>query len=128
MSYLPNLMSRMFTHIRTSRENKELVTELTRKYGLGSENHIARIALSYSLSKGKKISLDGIQNSAGKEYSQSVLFGEHGDVYIGMICTLYGLYINDKDVPKYIKAHLDDGLLKIKNNDTPDIIKYFLEF
>ncbi|MFA7136359.1 MAG: DndE family protein, partial [Bacteroidales bacterium] len=41
----------MFTHIKTSKENRILVAELTRKLNLGTENIVARIAFTYSLSK-----------------------------------------------------------------------------
>lgn len=100
----------MFTQIRTSKENKEIVTQLTRTLGLGAENVIARIALTYSLSKDKKLELKNISNSSGKEYSKSVLFGEYYDYYQGLICIHYDLYKTDKDLSKYIKMHIDDGL------------------
>jgi DNA sulfur modification protein DndE len=100
----------MFTQIKTSKENKEVVTLLTRKLGLGTENIIARIAYSYSLSKGTKLDLNTIENSNGKEYTKSVLFGEFSDIYIAMVCTHYNLYKTDKDIAKYIKMHVDEGL------------------
>lgn len=53
----------MFTQIKTSKENKEVVSLLTRKLGLGTENIIARIAYAYSLSKGTKLDLNHIENS-----------------------------------------------------------------
>jgi len=101
----------MFTQIRTSKENKEIVTQLSRTLGLGTENVIARIALTYSLSKDRKLDLNDIKNSTGKEYSKSVLFGEYYDYYLGLICIHYNLYKTDKDIPKYIKMHIDDGLI-----------------
>ena len=101
----------MFTQIRTSKENKEIVTQLSRALGLGTENVIARIALTYSLSKDRKLNLNDINNSTGKEYSKSVLFGEYYDYYLGLICVHYNLYKTDKDIPKYIKMHIDDGLI-----------------
>ena len=64
----------MFSHIKTSKENKEVVTLLTNKLNLGAENAIARIALTYSLSLGEKLNIKDIQNSSGKEYSSKVLF------------------------------------------------------
>jgi DNA sulfur modification protein DndE len=100
----------MFTQIKTSKENKEVVTKLTRLLGLGAENVIARIAFSYSLSKDRKLDLNTIQNSSGKEYSKNVLFGEYFDYYLGLICVHYGLYKTDKDISKYVKLHIDDGL------------------
>ena len=100
----------MFTQIKTSKENKEIVSRLTRKLGLGTENIIARIAYSYSLSKGNQLNLNNIENSMGKEYSKSVLFGDYADIYIAMVCTHYNLYKTDKDIAKYIKMHVDEGL------------------
>ena len=100
----------MFTQIRTSKENKEIVTQLTRVLGLGAENVIARIALTYSLSKDKILELNDISNSSGKTYSKSVLFGEYYNYYLGLVCVHYNLYKTDKDLPKYIKMHIDDGL------------------
>ena len=100
----------MFTQIKTSKENKEVVSLLTRKLGLGTENIIARIAYTYSLSKGTKLDLNNIENSMGKEYNKSVLFGEYADIYVAMVCTHYNLYKTDKDIAKYIKMHVDEGL------------------
>lgn len=103
----------MFTQIKTSKANKELVTLLTRKLSLGKENTIAKIAFSYSLSKNRNMDLTQIQDAGGKEYSKAVLFGDNSEIYIGLICTHYGLYKSDEDIPKYIKMHIDDGLTLI---------------
>ena len=100
----------MFTHIRTSKENKEIVSQLSRKLNLGTENIIARIALMYSLSKDKKLDIKDLQNSTGKEYSKAVLFGNYLDYYVGLVAVHYDLHITDKDLPKYVKMHIDDGL------------------
>ena len=100
----------MFTQIRTSKENREVVAFLTRKLSLGTENVIARIAFSYSLSLDRKLDLNNIKDSSGKEYSKSVLFGDYYEIYFGLLCVHYGLYITDKDIGRYIKMHIDDGL------------------
>ena len=100
----------MFTQIRTSKENKEVVSYLTRKLNLGAENVIARIAFTYSISLDIKLELKEIQNSSGKEYSKSVLFGDNSDTYLGMVSNHYNLYKTDKDLAKYVKLHLDHGL------------------
>ena len=99
-----------FNNIKTSGENKVRVTELTRKLQLGPENVIARIALGYSLSRDRFLNLKNIQNSSGKEYSKNVLLGSNANHYIALICTHYNLYRTDKDIPGYIKMHIDDGL------------------
>lgn len=100
----------MFTQIKTSRENKDIVAQLTRRLNLGAENIIARMAYSFSLSKNRKLDLNGLADSGGKEYSRSVLFGDHDDLYIGLLCTHYSIYKTDKDLGKYVKLHIDDGL------------------
>ena len=109
----------MFTSIKTSRTNKDIVTDLSRKFNLGAENIIARIALTYSLSKDRLLSLTDIADSQGKEYSKNVLFGNNLPYYIGLICVKYGLYKTDKDIPKYIKMHIDDGV-QLMNKEVQD--------
>lgn len=100
----------MFKSIKTSKENKTRVQELTHKLNLGAENIIARIALGYSLSKNKRLSIEEIKDSGGKEYSTNVLFGEHLKDYTALVCTHYKIYKTDKDLQKYFKLHIDDGL------------------
>ena len=112
---------KMFTHIKTSKENREVVAQLTRKLNLGTENIISRIALTHSLSLDKKLDLSEIQNSGGKEYSTKVLFGDYADIYLAMVAMHYNLHISEKDLAKYIKMHIDDGLGLINkefNNNT----------
>tara|TARA_B110000003_G_C16303668_1_gene399914 strand:+ start:108 stop:503 length:396 start_codon:yes stop_codon:yes gene_type:complete len=113
----------MFSQIRTSKENKEVVSKLTYRLGLGAENVIARIAFSYSLSQDIKLDVNDMLNSSGKEYSKSVLFGDNINIYVGMICTHYNLYKTDKDIPKFFKLHLDHGLELIDSElkDRPNV-------
>ena len=103
----------MFTQIKTSIKNKEAVTVLTRKFGLGAENVIARIAIACSLQSGVKFSPLDIKDSGGKEYSKNVLFGNLYPVYASIMCKHYNIRMSDKDLPRYFKLHLDDGLEKI---------------
>tara|TARA_B100001029_G_C15049495_1_gene449635 strand:- start:1816 stop:2178 length:363 start_codon:yes stop_codon:yes gene_type:complete len=101
-------------NLRTSKENREIVANLSRKLNLGSENHIARIAFAHSISNGK-LNLLEIKNSSGKEYSKSVFFGDNYELYAGLISVKYNLHTSDKDIPRYIKMHVDDGLTKLNN-------------
>jgi DNA sulfur modification protein DndE len=121
----------MFTHIKTSKENRELVSWLTRKLNLGTENIIARIAFTYSLSKDKKMDISAIKDSQGKEYSKAVLFGDNLPYYISLVCIHYDIYKTDKDIPKYIKMHIDDGLEIINNelqvNPNLDGFEYIID-
>jgi DNA sulfur modification protein DndE len=99
-----------FTSIRTSEANKTIVTDLTRKLALGPENVIARIAFAYSLSKNVKFTPSQVKDSKGKEYSKNTLFGNNIQFYVALICAHYQVYKSDKDIPKYIKMHIDHGL------------------
>lgn len=100
----------MFSIIKTSKVNRQLVTQLTNKLNLGTENVIARLAFSYSLAKEKRLSLVDIEDSGGKEYSTKVLFGSYTDIYISLVCVHYELKKEDKDIGRYIKMHIDDGI------------------
>lgn len=116
----------MFSQIRTSSRNREVVVELTRKFNLGAENIIARIAIGYSLQSGDKFSPLDVKDSGGKEYSKSVLFGNYYSIYESLICTHYQINSNDKDLPRYFKLHLDDGLERIYDDvkDNPNLVGY----
>jgi DNA sulfur modification protein DndE len=116
----------MFSQIRTSSRNREIVVELTRKFNLGAENIIARIALGYSLQSGNKFSPLDVKDSGGKEYSKNVLFGNYYPIYEALICTHYQINSNDKDLPRYFKLHLDDGLQRIYEEvkDNPNLVGY----
>ena len=116
----------MFTQIKTSIKNKEAVTVLTRKFGLGAENVIARIAIACSLQSGVKFSPLDIKDSGGKEYSKNVLFGNLYPVYASIMCKQYNIRMSDKDLPRYFKLHLDDGLEKIMQDikDNPNLVGF----
>ena len=116
----------MFTQIRTSSANKDVVTFLTRKFGLGAENIIARIAIAYSLQHGNHFSPLDVQDSGGKEYSKNVLFGNLYPIYAAMICKYYNIKMSDKDLSRYFKIHLDDGLGLIMADvkDNPNLVGF----
>ncbi|MBL7682031.1 MAG: DndE family protein [Flavipsychrobacter sp.] len=104
----------MLINIRTSEANKVVVQELTRKLNLGTENYVSRIAFSYSLSRNLRLDLEkDLLDSKGKEYKDDILFGKYRDYYIALICQQYNLYKSDKDIGKYIKMHIDHGLILI---------------
>lgn len=116
----------MFSSIKTSAKNRETVVDLTRKFNLGAENIIARIAIAYSLKSGIKFQPTEMKDAAGKEYSKNVLFGANYNIYEALMCTYYNISSDDKDLPRYFKMHLDDGLERIakdvKNN--PNLVGF----
>ncbi|MCI1741548.1 MAG: DndE family protein [Prevotella sp.] len=99
---------------------------LTNKFGLGAENIIARIALAYSLESGHHFDPSQVSDSGGKEYSKKILFGNYYAIYEAMLCTLYNIKSMDKDIPKYFKLHLDDGLEMIAGDvkSNPNLIGF----
>jgi len=103
----------MFSSIKTSSKNREVVVDLTHKFNLGAENIIARVAIAYSLKSGIKFSPTDVKDSGGKEYSRNVLFGDNEFIYLALMCTYYNIDENDKDLSRYFKMHLDDGLERI---------------
>lgn len=107
----------MFSHIRTSKENKEIITKLTSKFNLGSENVIARIALAYSLEHDDKLDFKDLKDSGGKEYSRSVLFGDNEEVYLGLIAMKYQIHSSDKNISKYVKIHMDSGIFQLLSKE-----------
>ena len=121
----------MFKQIKTSGANRQVVTDLTRKLGLGAENIVARLAIAYSLGRRHKFSPLEVLDSTGKEYSSNVLFGSNGKLYLAMLCTLYGITEKDKNIPRLFKAHLDDGLQLIDKDlkENPNIsgFEYLLD-
>ena len=116
----------MFSQIKTSAKNREIVVDLTRKFNLGAENIIARVAIAYSLKSGVKFNPIDVKDSGGKEYSKNVLFGNNEFLYVALMCTYYGISENDKDLARYFKMHLDDGLeriaMDVKNN--PNLVGF----
>ncbi len=116
----------MFNQIKTSAHNREIVTFLTRKFGLGAENIIARIAITYSLHSGIKLSPLDVKDSGGKEYSKNVLFGSLFPVYLALLCTHYEISETDRDIPRLFKLHLDHGLMLMECDlqDNPNLVGF----
>jgi DNA sulfur modification protein DndE len=109
----------MVINISTSESNKQIVTELSQKFlHTKEENIIPRIALGYSLQRGRKFSENdfGIYDSKGKSYKDQTLFNpKYKNLFILMICQYYGINKNNENISKYIKLHIDDGLEALYN-------------
>ena len=122
----------MLGNIRTSLQNKEIISDLTYKLQLGPENIIARMAFSYSIANSPKLNLRDIKDSKGKEYNPKILFGTNNiPVYVAMICQKYGIYKTDKDIQKFVKMHVDDGLevlnREYRKNPNMNSFDFFLD-
>lgn len=100
----------MIINIKTSEASLKLIREYSSKLKLPAENIIARIALGYSISRGKQINIKEIRDSKGKEYKEETFFGKNKNQYIALISQLYDIHRTDINMPKYVKMHIDDGL------------------
>jgi len=120
----------MIKSIKTSESNRTVVSELTNRLSMGPENVIARIALAYSVSQGRKLALSQIADSKGKEYSSNVLFGDNQEIYTAIICQLYNINAANLDISKYIKMHVDDGLELMQGiiRDNPNLTVFDFVF
>lgn len=107
----------MQINIKTSAKNQAVISNLTKKLlGNAKENIIARIALGYSLSTGKRFKPSdfGEYDSQGKEYKEHILFDStYRDFYVALVCQVYGINKNSELIPKYVKLHIDHGLERI---------------
>ncbi len=120
----------MFNSVTTSKKSRDIIINLTNKLGLGAENVIARLAFAYSLSKNVQLDLKNIEDSTGKLYPAKVLFGDYQEVYLGMLCEMYGLKLIDNRLPRYVKMHIDHGLeimAPYANNDGLDFLLRCIE-
>jgi DNA sulfur modification protein DndE len=101
----------MLINLKTSEANKVINQELARKMNLGSDNHVARIAFAYSISKDIILNLEtDLRDSKGKEYKDEILFGKYRSYYISIVSQHYNLHSADPNIGKYIKMHIDNGL------------------
>ncbi len=122
-------------NITTSKSNKEVVQKLTKKLPAGTkENVIARIALGYSLQSGKKFSKGEFNtyDSGGKEYKDHILFdAKYRDYYIALISQYYEVHNTNDNIPKYIKLHIDHGLVSMndlfENNPKYTIFDFLID-
>lgn len=99
----------MTINVKTSESSHKLLRVYSQKLKLPSENIIARIALGYSISKGKQLDLSEIKDSKGKEYKEDTFFGKNKTHYVALVCQLYNIHRTDLNIPKLIKMHVDDG-------------------
>lgn len=120
---------------KTTKNNREVVKQLSRKLGLGHENHIARLALVYSIKTYSNAGVDNIVvgDSSGKEYSSSVLFGEYKDVYLLILADKHDITVNNPKIDQLVKFHLDNGLtmlgkLILEDQEIEDLEEFIEKF
>jgi DNA sulfur modification protein DndE len=100
----------MQINVATSEITEEILGRLSQRFSLASKNILMRIALSYSITRGRKLALSDIEDTKGNPYKEITLVGKYRSYYIAIICQHYGIYKTDLDIPKYFKLHIDNGL------------------
>ena len=120
---------------KTTKNNHEVVKQLSRKLGLGHENHIARLALAYSIKTYSNIGDENIVvgDSSGKEYSSSVLFGDYKDVYLLLLADKHDITVKNPKMDQLVKFHLDNGLtmlgeLILEEQEVEDLEEFIEKF
>jgi DNA sulfur modification protein DndE len=100
----------MQINVATSEITEEILGRLSQRFSLASKNILMRIALSYSITRGRKLQLSEIEDTKGNPYKELQIVGKYRSYYIAIICQHYGIYKTDLDIPKYFKLHIDNGL------------------
>jgi len=76
-------------------------------------NILSRLAIMRAINEGGDLSNAGVEDYDGQEFNQSVLFGDHADVYDVLITQ----YIHDKNIKleagKAIAAMIEVGVHKM---------------
>lgn len=100
----------MQTNVSTSEETEAILGKLSQRFNLSAKNILMRVAFAYSLTRGRRLSLDAVEDAKGNPYKEVTLVGQYKSYYIALICQHYQIYKTDSDIPKYFKLHIDDGL------------------
>jgi hypothetical protein len=83
----------MLINLKTSEANKIINQELARKMNLGSDNHVARIAFAYSISKDIYLDLEKTSEIARVKNIRTTSYSENTAIIISplfarfIICT-----------------------------------------
>jgi DNA sulfur modification protein DndE len=100
----------MQINVSTSEETEAILTRLQSRFSVSSKNILMRIALAYSLTRGRKLDLSKQEDTKGNPYKEVTVVGNYRSYYIALICQFYDIYKTDSDIPKYFKLHIDNGL------------------
>jgi DNA sulfur modification protein DndE len=71
----------MQINISTSQETEEILGRLTSKFFLPSKNILMRIALAYSLTRGRKLDLAKTEDTKGNPYKEFTVVGNYRTYY-----------------------------------------------
>lgn len=118
----------MQINVSTSEETEAILGRLSNRFSLASKNILIRIALTYSLSKGRKLNRTKPEDTKGNPYKEITIVGKYRSYYIALICQHYSIYKTDLEIPKYFKLHVDDGLRLLEKLFTESSNYNFTDF
>jgi len=99
--------------LKTSREVREIMEDLRRKTSI-RPNLWARAALGFSLSL-EALPDGGPYDSEGTEFQEPVFFGDDGPVLLALLRQRHGRPIDDGEVGRLIKLHVERGLRSFRD-------------
>ena len=125
---LEEINTSMFT---SSKQGKELVTELTRKSGFSSENIISRLAISRSLQEDIDFKHEYASDPRGKQIRGKTLLGkkETALVLLAMLIVNSGESLENEEIKQKIRLHWERGLRLLKQDSKEKEMKtLFLQY
>ena len=125
---LEEINTTMFT---SSKQGKELVTELTRKSGFSSENIISRLAISRSLQEDINFKHEYSADPRGKQIRGKTLLGkkETALVLLTMLIVKTGEVLENEEIKQQIRLHWERGLRLLKEDSKEkEMQTLFLEY
>ena len=118
----------MFT---SSKEGKELVSDLTRSAGFSSENIISRLAIARSLKDDSNLQNVYESDPRGKQIRGKTLLGkkETALTLLSMLLVKANTLLENEEVKQHIRLHWERGLRLIKEDlDDKELRSLFLEY
>ena len=118
----------MFT---SSKEGRELVTDLTRSAGFSSENIISRLAIARSLQDESNLQNAYESDPRGKQIRGKTLLGkkETALTLLSMLLVKANKLLENEDVKQHIRLHWERGLRLIKDDlKDKELGSLFLEY
>ena len=82
----------MQINVSTSEETEAILAKLQSRFSVTSKNILMRIALAYSLTRGRKLSLSKPEDTKVNPYKEITIVGNYRSYYIALICQFYDIY------------------------------------
>ena len=106
----------MIFRLKTSAKCQRTLTELHSKTNI-TPNILCRYAISLSVLQDTPVDLDKVKDSTGQEFNRQILTGRYDSIFKAIIIQNAKKSLTDEEYfPTYIKAHIERGVVLLKNN------------